>query len=93
MLLMPERQVAVKPITQKSIPTSSRFINYAARYSGESKPSLTKLNFEIEDGSLLGVIGKNLNSVNMHGPCSIATTVAYSLLYHTFCKFMRASGF
>ena len=77
MLLMPERQVAVKPITQKSISTGSRFINYAARYPGESKPSLTKLNFEIEDGSLLGVIGKNLNSVNMHGHyCVIQSTVS-----------------
>ena len=64
---MPERQVAVKPVSQKPIYTSARFVNYAARYPGQSKPSLEKLNFEIKYGSLLGVIGKNLNSVNMQG--------------------------
>ena len=67
MLLMPERQVAVKPISQKSIFTGAKFVNYAARYPGQSKPSLKKLNFEIKYGSLLGVIGKNSNSVNMQG--------------------------
>ena len=67
MLMMPERQVAFKPISQKSIFTSARFVNYAARYPGQSKPSLKKLNFEIKYGSLLGVIGKNFNSVNMQG--------------------------
>ena len=67
MLLMPERQVAVKPISQNSIFTGAKFVNYAARYLGQSKPSLKKLNFEIKDGSLLGVIGKISNSVNMQG--------------------------
>ena len=69
MLLMPERQVTVKPITQKPISASSRFINYAARYPGQSKPSLKKLNFEIKYGSLLGVIGTILNSVSKITTC------------------------
>ena len=80
---MPERQVAVKPITQKSIPKSSKFINYAARYPGQSKPSLKKLNFEIKYGSLLGVIGTILNSVSMQG---YYVYVCSTLLFLIFVK-------
>ena len=39
-----------------------KFENYFAVYPGQKHPSLKNLNFEIANGSLLGVIGSVLNS-------------------------------
>ena len=68
--MLPERRDTSEPITQTSTFTNLRFTNYSARYPGQSKPSLKNLNFEIKSGSLLGVIGKSLNSIYMQGLCS-----------------------
>ena len=39
-----------------------KFENYFAVYPGQKHPSLKNLNFELANGSLLGVIGLVLNS-------------------------------
>ena len=62
-LLLPERSETTKSKTEKSDPRISdvKFENYSAVYPGQKHPSLQNLNFELANGSLLGVIGLILN--------------------------------
>ena len=63
-LLLPERSETTKSKTEKSDPRIGhvKFENYSAVYPGQKHPSLQNLNFELANGSLLGVIGLVSNS-------------------------------
>ena len=62
-LLLPERSETTQSKTEKSDPIGHvKFENYSAVYPGQKYPSLQNLNFELANGSLLGVIGLVSNS-------------------------------
>ena len=63
-LLLPERPETPTPETEKvnSKIGHIKFENYSAVYPGQKHPSLQNLNFEIENGTLLGVLGMFMNS-------------------------------
>ena len=63
MLLLPEKKATVQSITHTKMESKVKFKDYYAKYPTQRKASLKNLNFEIENGSLIGVIGTNLNLV------------------------------
>ena len=56
-LLLPERQTAKRDPESGARPGYARFDDYSAVYPGSTKPSIKHLDFEIKQGSLLGVVG------------------------------------
>ena len=60
-LLLPERPPTPKTENLDSKIGHITFENYSAVYPGQKYPKLHNLNFKIENGTLLGVIGMFMN--------------------------------
>ena len=70
-LLLPERPPTSETKNAYSKIDHIMFENYSAVYPGQKYPQLHNLNFEIENGTLLGVIGMFMNPF----PCSLRKNI------------------